>query len=219
MRPNADKVTQALNYSTLRDPSAYPLTMVTYAMAPTCGLTPAKASAIATLLRYAASDGANTAGVQPGQLAPGYLPLPAAMRQQTLAVADATAGETRCATAQHRTATSPLATAPGTNPRNSLYQPVTRPGGPAVSSVSSAPPSSRTARTRVRAAESSAAVAYQTSPLESSGVSRLVLPMVLILAAALLLVGPTVLLLTRTSVSEIVGHHVSHQVGRLLRRH
>jgi hypothetical protein len=67
---------------TNKDPKAYPLTMVIYAMVPTSGLSHAKAAAIARFLDYAAGPG-QTPGVQPGQLPAGYLPLPASMRAQT----------------------------------------------------------------------------------------------------------------------------------------
>jgi hypothetical protein len=67
---------------TNKDPRAYPLTMVIYAMVPTSGLSHAKAAAIARFLDFAAGTG-QTPGVRPGQLPPGYLPLPASMRAQT----------------------------------------------------------------------------------------------------------------------------------------
>jgi hypothetical protein len=61
---------------------AYPLTMVIYAMVPTSGTPHAKAAAIARFLDYAAGAG-QTSGLQPGQLPPGFAPLPASMRAQT----------------------------------------------------------------------------------------------------------------------------------------
>jgi hypothetical protein len=67
---------------TNKDPKAYPLTMVIYAMVPTSGLSHAKATAIARFLDFAAGAG-QTPGVQPGQLPAGYLPLPASMRART----------------------------------------------------------------------------------------------------------------------------------------
>jgi ABC-type phosphate transport system substrate-binding protein len=65
-----------------KDPRAYPLTMVIYVMAPTSGLSHAKAAAIARFLDFAAGPG-QTTGVQPGQLPAGYLPLTAKLRAQT----------------------------------------------------------------------------------------------------------------------------------------
>jgi hypothetical protein len=70
-----------------KDPKAYPLTMVIYAMAPTSGLSHAKAAAIARFLDFAAGAG-QTPGVQPGQLPAGYLPLPASMRARTRKLAE-----------------------------------------------------------------------------------------------------------------------------------
>ena len=65
---------------------AYPLTMVIYAMVPTSGVKPTKAAAIARFLDYVAGPG-QTPGVQPGDLPPGYLPLTAKMRAETLKAA------------------------------------------------------------------------------------------------------------------------------------
>jgi hypothetical protein len=61
---------------------AYPLTMVVYAVVPTSGESHAKAAAIAKFLDFAVGHG-QTPGVQPGQLPPGFAPLPASMRAQT----------------------------------------------------------------------------------------------------------------------------------------
>jgi hypothetical protein len=61
--------------------NAYPLTMVVYAMAPTSGLSHTKAAAIARFIDFAAGGG-QTQGINPGQLPPGYVPLPAKMRAQ-----------------------------------------------------------------------------------------------------------------------------------------
>ena len=65
-----------------KTPAAYPLTMVIYAMVPTSGLSHAKAAAIARFLDFAAGSG-QTPGLQPGQLPPGYMPLPAKLRAET----------------------------------------------------------------------------------------------------------------------------------------
>jgi hypothetical protein len=64
-----------------KDPAAYPLTMVVYAMVPTSGISHTKAAAIARFLRFAAGAGQKT-GVQPGQLPAGFLPLPARLAAQ-----------------------------------------------------------------------------------------------------------------------------------------
>lgn len=72
---------------TSRDPAAYPLTQVTYAATAPAKLTKTQGSDFAAFLRYAAADG-QTVGLNPGQLPPGYLPLPSSLRQQSLATAD-----------------------------------------------------------------------------------------------------------------------------------
>ncbi|MFI6058427.1 hypothetical protein [Streptomyces sp. NPDC051286] len=66
--------------------NAYPLTAVAYAAAyPT--LAAADRKDYASLIRYAAGAG-QTPGLSPGQLPPGYAPLPAELRSQALAAAD-----------------------------------------------------------------------------------------------------------------------------------
>jgi hypothetical protein len=78
---------------TNKDPKAYPLTMVIYAMVPTSGLSHAKATAIARFLDFAAGPG-QTPGVLPGQLPPGFLPLPASLRDRTRKLAVEVAHQT-----------------------------------------------------------------------------------------------------------------------------
>jgi hypothetical protein len=85
METNPDGITQYFNYAST-DPKAYPLTMVDYAMVPTCGLGHAEASAIADFLTKAATTG-QTQGEAPGDLAPGYYPLTAKQKAQTLKAA------------------------------------------------------------------------------------------------------------------------------------
>jgi hypothetical protein len=66
---------------------AYPLTMVIYAMVPTRGISKKKAAKIAQWLDFVAAGGQRS-GFGPGLLPPGYLPLTAAMRAQTLKAAN-----------------------------------------------------------------------------------------------------------------------------------
>ncbi|MFJ9030060.1 hypothetical protein ACIRQP_16345 [Streptomyces sp. NPDC102274] len=65
---------------------AYPLTAVAYAMAPVDQPAAARQD-YARLIRYAAGDG-QTQGLAPGELPPGYAPLPKALRAQALSAAD-----------------------------------------------------------------------------------------------------------------------------------
>jgi hypothetical protein len=85
MTVNPDGITRSVN-ETKKDPAAYPLTMVIYAVVPTGGIPKAKAAKIAQFLDDVANQGQQT-GVQPGELTPGYLPLPQSLRQQTLKAA------------------------------------------------------------------------------------------------------------------------------------
>ena len=84
-------ITQRVDYKK-QTAGAYPLTMVIYAMVPTSGVKPAKAAAIARFLDFVAGPG-QVPGVQPGDLAPGYLPLTAKMRAQTLSAATMVANQ------------------------------------------------------------------------------------------------------------------------------
>ena len=72
------------------DPYAYPLTTITYAATVPSDLTEAEGAQYAQLLNYIAGPG-NTVGLDPGDLAPGYAPLPAALAAQTVAAASAMA--------------------------------------------------------------------------------------------------------------------------------
>lgn len=81
----SNHVTQRVNYKK-QSAGAYPLTMVIYALVPTSGIKPTKAAAIARFLDYAVGPGQRP-GVLPGELAPGYLPLTAKMRTETLKAA------------------------------------------------------------------------------------------------------------------------------------
>jgi hypothetical protein len=88
------------------DPGAggYPLTQVTYAAVPT-NQSPAQLNAYANLIAYAAGAG-QTAGVAPGNLPPGYLPLSASLKAQAMTVvaklrADAGDQSTSVGTASH----------------------------------------------------------------------------------------------------------------------
>jgi hypothetical protein len=84
--PNGSNgITREYNDSA-RDPAAYPLTMVVYAMVPTGGISRGKAAKIAEWLDYVAGAGERQ-GMLPGQLPPGYLPLTKSMRTQTLKAA------------------------------------------------------------------------------------------------------------------------------------
>jgi hypothetical protein len=75
-------VTEQVDFARQRA-DAYPLTMVIYAMVPTSGTSANKAAAIARFLDYVAGPGQRR-GLQTGELPPGFVPLTAPMRAQTM---------------------------------------------------------------------------------------------------------------------------------------
>ena len=114
--------TQQVSLSS-KDKKAYPLTMVIYAMVPTSGTKHNQAAAIARFLDFAAGAGQKE-GVQPGQLPPGYLPLPASLAAKTRKDAAAVLNQTGA------THTPGGSTSPGTGSGSSpTPSPSTSPGG------------------------------------------------------------------------------------------
>ncbi len=67
--------------------------MVIYAMVPTSGISASKAAAIARFLDFVAGPG-QVRGLNVGQLPPGYLPLPASLRAESLRAANAVRNQT-----------------------------------------------------------------------------------------------------------------------------
>jgi hypothetical protein len=192
MSTNPDGITQYSDFAST-DPGAYPLTMVDYAMVPTCGLPAAKASAIARFLTDVATTG-QTPGVAPGDLAPGYAPLNSAQREQTLKAATEVKDQT-CKSAPPDTTVSGRpgvndvtpAKTPGGSPGRT-GQPEQRALGKARSELSP------NGSTRMRGAQTAA---YGVkSPLSGLGATWIALA--LILGVLLLLGGPAVFVLVAT---------------------
>jgi len=112
-----------------KDKAAYPLTMVIYAVVPTSGTSHAKAAGIADFLDYAAGAGQHP-GLQPGQLPPGYAPLPAGLAAQARKDAVAVRNQTG--------ATPPKKTSPGTGSgpgSTPAASPTASPGGVGLPAV------------------------------------------------------------------------------------
>jgi hypothetical protein len=148
---------------------AYPLTMVIYAAVPISGTSHAKAAAIAKFLDFAAGPGQNP-GVEPGQLPPGFAPLPASMRAQTRKIANEVL---------HQTGNTPGSknTNPSTNSNGSTPNPsaTSSPGG---------------AVTLPTVGPSSPAVAIVTvAHVQPASITRYILPMLLILGGLAALAG------------------------------
>jgi len=98
MKTAGNHVTQEMKFTVRRKDhknirSVYPLTMVIYAMVPTGGIPKTKAAKIAQWLDFVANQGQQP-GYGPGLLPPGYLPLTAAMRAQTLKAANEVLNQT-----------------------------------------------------------------------------------------------------------------------------
>jgi hypothetical protein len=166
------------------DPAAYPLTMVIYAAVPTAGTSQAKAAAIARFLDFAAGAG-QTPGQQPGQLPPGYLPLPPALRAQTQQAATEVANQAGgSGTSQSHSSPTPspipsLSAKPTSSP--SLALPKVTPSIPPITTTTVADPQ--------RAAS-----------------TRYVLPLVLMLGGLSALAGSSALMASsRTTMLALLG--------------
>lgn len=172
-----------------KDPNAYPLTMVIYAMAPTSGLSHAKAAAIARFLDFVAGPG-QTPGAQPGQLAPGYLPLTPALRAQTRRDATAIANQTG-STGSGPGSSSPTGSGPGSNPGGNSGGPAgssstTGGSGPGSSTAPSHPGSRSAAKTSGQGTQPISLLAAHPQP---SAITRFALPALLILGGVAALGG------------------------------
>ncbi len=172
MTVNSDGITRAMNFAS-RDPAAYPLTMVIYAMVPTGGVSATKAAKIAQFL-YDVADGGQTTGNGPGQLAPGYLPLPQSLKKQTLAAAYAVLHQT----GNPKPSASPSASASAS-------------ASATPAATASATPSP-TASPTVSATSNAHAIALSFSNPDGTGMSWVVLAL-LITGLALILAGPAAL--------------------------
>jgi hypothetical protein len=186
VEPTAASMTAALNSmvtasngitkqvsTTSNNPDAYPLTMVVYAMVPTSHIPRTKAALIAKWLRYVAGPG-QTPGRTPGKLAPGYLPLPKKMVNETLAVASEVAKDPG-GTSGHPSASSTTSTSPASSVTSSPS-----PGG----SLSASP----SASISLPAVHPRLATVAVRDP-QAAGAIRYALPVVLILGGLATLGG------------------------------
>jgi hypothetical protein len=184
MKTNPDGITQYANESS-SDPNAYPLAMVDYAMVPTCGLSSSEASAIADFLDKVATTG-QTQGYLPGDLAPGYYPLTAKQKAQTLQAAQEVKSQD-CKTAPpdktvsgHKNVNDTTTSSPGNNHSGNTGTPSTKAHKKAPSSTVGTPTGSATTP------KAQTAAFGQKSP--DSGMAG-VLQLLAIIIGALLLVG------------------------------
>lgn len=169
-------VTQQVSMSS-NNPDAYPLTMVIYAMVPTSHIPRTKAALIARWLRYVAGPG-QSPGRLPGKLAPGYLPLPKKLRDETLTVASDVQKDPG-GTTPHRSASSATSTSPA-----SSVTTTPSPGGSLTASPS--------ASISLPAVHPRLATVAVRDP-QSAGAIRYALPVVLILGGLATLGGAAAL--------------------------
>jgi hypothetical protein len=160
---------------------AYPLTMVIYAVVPTSGTSHAKAAAIAKFLDFAAGAGQHP-GVQPGQLPPGFAPLPASMQAQTRKDAQAVLHQTG-ATPPPKT-TNPSTPGGSSNPGSSTAPaPGSSPGSVALPTVAPSP-----------GGPGSGISLVNTADVHPASVTRYILPALLILGGLAALAGSSSLI-------------------------
>jgi hypothetical protein len=169
--------TKQVNYKS-SDENAYPLTMVIYAVVPTSGVSHGKAAAIAKFLDYAAGSG-QTPGVQPGQLPPGFAPLPANLRAQTRRDANDVLHQTG-ATAPSKSSNSGSGSNSGSSSGSSSSK---SPGAVALPSVSPSPSATGNGVSLVSVAD-----------VHPASVSRYILPALLILGGLAALAGSSSLI-------------------------
>jgi hypothetical protein len=158
---------------------AYPLTMVVYAMVPTSGLSHSKAVAISKWLDFASGAG-QTPGIQPGQLPPGFAPLPASMRAQTRKDALAVLHQTGATKTKKTTTTT-------TNP------PLSSPS-PAPSSTSSPGSVSLPTVGPVATTSGSGIALVNDANAGPASITRYILPALLILGGLAALAGSSSLI-------------------------
>jgi hypothetical protein len=164
-----------------KNPDAYPLTMVIYAMVPTSGVPHAKAAAIARFLDFAAGPG-QSPGALPGQLAAGYLPLPKSMREQTLKAASEVL---------HQTGDS---TSGGGNGPGHSGQPSAPSGSQPTSSASPSPqPGSSGSSSSTTPPAVHQAVSLVSASTKPASITRYALPALLIFGALAALGGSSAL--------------------------
>jgi len=202
MTVNPDGITLSMNFAK-KDPAAYPLTMVIYAVVPTGGISQAKAAAIARFLDYVANGGQQQ-GSAPGDLAPGYAPLPQSLRQQALAAAYKVLHQT--GDVKKKTTTTPsTSSSPSTSPS---------PSASPSKSKSASPSSSPGASASSTPTAHSIAVSF-SSP-DTTGMSWVVTALILA-GAALLVSGPAALIAGSPGARAALGSG-ARRISRIARR-
>jgi hypothetical protein len=173
--------TRQVNFtSTNKD--AYPLTMVVYAVVPTSGTSHTKAAAIAKFLDFAVGAGQHP-GVQPGQLPPGFAPLPASLAAQTRKDAAAVLHQTGNPAPQKTSNSGGGGGGSGSGTSPAAPQAAQSPGSVALPSVSPSPGALDPGVSLVAVAD-----------VRPASMSRYILPALLILGGLAALAGSSSLI-------------------------
>ena len=221
MTTNADGITQSPNFAST-NASAYPLSVVDYAMLPTCGVSASSATGIQNFLGRV--QGSQTYGLDPGTIAPGYLALTSHQLGQ-LTAASSAVSSTPCAPGAtthsgtsaparpsgHATPGSSATSGPGfgPTPRVSSAPGLNRAAAGRASRTSTAggpanPSSSSGVDAAPGASPSQQAVSFGYKPSSGATALRYVLPGLLALGALLLLGGPGVYFALTTGAAGFV---------------
>jgi hypothetical protein len=210
MTTNPDGITQSANFSS-KDPAAYPLAMVDYAMVPTCGLPAAKASAISAFLTDVATKGQQP-GYLPGQLAAGYAPL----NSHQLAQLKAAASEVK-AKGQQQCPKSGGGATGGSNGTGGTG------GSGSSGNGSSGGKGGTNSQTAAKLGKGAHNTGYAVKDPFTAGLARLILPLLVIIGGLLGLGGPVAYVVGRTggwtALNQRIGWPALHQqIGALPHR-
>jgi hypothetical protein len=196
-------VTQQVNLNS-KNPGAYPLTMVVYALVPISGVSTTKASEIARWLDYVVGPG-QAKGELPGKLPYGYLPLPSKLRDEARTVAtevrDQSGAQTPSPTATPTDTPSDTGTDGSTDTGTAASDPT--PSTSASASTTPSPTSDPVATPTI------SMVALRRPP--TAGMTRYALPVVLIAAGLAALLGASI-------GAYALGPDVLGRLGRRRRR-
>jgi hypothetical protein len=199
MTTNADGITQSPNFAS-KDPDAYPLATVEYAMVPTCGLSAAKASEISAFLTDVATKG-QTPGDLPGQLAPGYVPLTSHQLGQLKAAASAVKAQ-HCVKGGGGVTGGGAGTGGGT-------------GGSGSTGKGSSGKGGTNPETAAKLGKGAHPAGYAVKDPFTAGLERLILPLLIIMGGLLGLGGPVTYVVGRTggwsALYQRIGWPAMHQ--------
>ena len=197
-KPDGPTGTWPIPYAGLRTSAkaaaAYPGTMIVYAAAPTKGLPSAAAKAVAAFIQYAATTG-QTPGDSNGQLPEGYLPMTAS---NGLAALSSYAQVAATAIADQN------GTVPSNVPASSASDSGGSGGGGSGTGTGSQPSPATVSPSAAPSASGKSIAAPVTAPVslgyttgQDSGLVRLVLPAVLVLALLGVVLAPATSMLAR----------------------